>query len=388
MVKMDIKKAGFSTKAIHVGQEPCPLTGALATPIYQTSTFALDRVAETKYVYSRVGNPTQTVFEEKMTVLEGGEASLAFSSGMAAISGSVLVLAEKGDHVICDNVVYGCTYDFFTNIPRFGIERSFVDTSNLSELESTIKPNTKLIFLETPTNPTLRMSDIKKISEIAKKSGAKVIVDNTFMTPYFQRPLELGADIVVHSATKYISGHGDVIAGVAIGTSEFIQKLKSEALKDLGGSMSPFSAWLLVRGLKTLPLRMERHEKNALEIAKFLEENPRVENVIYPGLKSHPQHELAKKQMDGFGGMVAFELKGASSAWKVINNVKLCTFAVSLGDVDTLIQIPAFMTHRSMPKEEKIKTGITDGLIRISVGIEDVEDIISDLDQALCKVKG
>ena len=384
---MDIKKAGFSTKAIHAGQKPCPLTGALSTPIYQTSTFALDRIAETKYVYTRVGNPTQTVLEEKMAVLETGEAALAFSSGMAAISSSVFALVEKNDHVICDNVVYGCTYDFFTNIPKFGIERSFVDTSNLSELESAIRPNTKLIFFETPTNPTLRMSDIKKLSEIAKEKGAQVIVDNTFMTPYFQRPLELGADISVHSATKYICGHGDTIAGVAIGTSEFIQKLKNECLKDLGGAISPFSAWLLIRGLKTLPLRMQKHEKNSLEIAKYLKDHPCVNNVIYPGLKSHPQHELAKKQMDGFGGMLAFELKGASMAWKVINNVKLCTFAVSLGDVDTLIQIPAFMTHRSMPKDEKTKTGITDGLIRLSVGIEDVEDIISDLDQALDKVK-
>ena len=385
---MDIKKAGFSTKAIHAGQKPCPLTGALATPIYQTSTFALDNLAETKYVYTRVGNPTQTVLEEKMAVLEGGEAALAFSSGMAAISGSVLALVEQGDHVICDNVVYGCTYDFFTGIPRFGVERSFVDTSNLSELESAIKPNTKLIFLETPTNPTLRLSDIKKISDMAheSESGAKVIVDSTFMTPYFQRPLELSADIVVHSATKYISGHGDVIAGVTIGSSDFIRRLKNESLKDLGGAISPFNAWLLIRGLKTLPLRMQKHEENALEIAKFLEDHSCVKNVIYPGLKSHPQHELAKKQMDGFGGMLAFEVKGASSAWKVINNVKLCTFAVSLGDVDTLIQIPTFMTHRSMPKDEKIKTGITDGLIRVSVGIEDVEDIIGDLEQALGKV--
>ncbi|MDY6964517.1 MAG: PLP-dependent aspartate aminotransferase family protein [Halobacteriota archaeon] len=385
---MDLKRSGFSTKAIHAGQKPCPVTGAIAVPIYQTSTFALDRVNETKYVYTRVSNPTQTVLEEKMAALEGGEAGLALSSGMAAISGSVFTLAENGDHVICDDVVYGCTYDFFSEISRFGIENTFVDTSNLKALEKEIKSNTKLIFLETPTNPTLKLSDLKAISEIAGERGAKVVVDNTFMTPYFQRPIELGVDVVVHSATKYIGGHGDTIAGVVVAPTEFIQKVRGSALKDIGGAISPFNAWLLIRGLKTLSVRMDRHEKNSIKIAEFLESHPKVQKVIYPGLESHPQHELAKKQMDGFGGMISFEMKGASQAWKVVNSVKLCTFAVSLGDVDTLIQIPTFMTHRSLPREVKIACGITDGLIRLSVGIEDVEDIIEDLGQALDKVKG
>ncbi|MDY6864729.1 MAG: PLP-dependent aspartate aminotransferase family protein [Halobacteriota archaeon] len=385
---MDSKKSGFSTKAIHVGQEPCKETGALAVPLYQTSTFALDNLSKTKYVYTRTGNPTTTVLEEKMAALEGGEAALGLASGMAAISHTILTIAQSGDHVICDDVVYGCTYDLFSEIDRFGIEKTFVDTSDLERLKSEIKSNTKLIFLETPTNPTLKMSDLKAISEIAGDFGAKVVVDNTFMTPYFQRPLELGVDVVVHSATKYISGHGDTIAGVAVGEADFIDKVRKGLLKDIGGAISPFNAWLLIRGLKTLSVRMERHEKNAMKVAEFLEGHPKVEKAIYPGLKSHPQYDIGVKQMDGFGGMVSFEVKNSAQSWKVINNVKLCTFAVSLGDVDTLIQIPSFMTHKSMPKEEKLRCGITDGLIRLSVGIEDVDDIIGDLNQALDSVRG
>jgi len=385
---MDPKKSGFSTKAIHVGQEPCKETGALAVPLYQTSTFALDNLSKTKYVYTRTGNPTQAVLEEKMAALEGGEAALGLASGMAAISHALLTIARNGDHVICDDVVYGCTYDLFSEINRFGIENTFVDTSDLERLKSEIKSNTKLIFLETPTNPTLKMSDLKAISEIAGDVGAKVVVDNTFMTPYFQRPIELGVDVVVHSATKYISGHGDTIAGVAVGEAGFIDSVRKGALKDIGGAISPFNAWLLIRGLKTLSVRMERHEENAMKVAEFLETHPKVERAIYPGLKSHPQYDLGKKQMDGFGGMVSFVLKDSTQSWKVINNVKLCTFAVSLGDVDTLIQIPTFMTHKSMPKEEKRRCGITDGLIRLSVGIEDVDDIIGDLSQALDIIRG
>jgi methionine-gamma-lyase len=377
---MDIRRSGFSTKVVHAGQHPCRLTGALATPIYQTSTFSLDRLAETRYVYTRVGNPTNTVLEEKMAILESGERSLTFSSGMAAISATIFSLASKGDHIITDNVIYGCTYDLFSSMPRFGIEVSFVDASDVSKVEGCMKGNTKLIFLETPANPTMKISDIKAISEVSGE--AKVVVDNTFMTPYFQRPLELGADIVVHSATKYIGGHGDTIGGVLVGNKEFIEGARS-VLKDMGGAMSPFNAWLLIRGLKTLVIRMERHEKNALEVAVFLEDHPKVKRVLYPGLESHPQHELAKRQMGGFGGMLAFEVDRMKDVMKLMSGVELCTFAVSLGDVDTLIEHPASMTHRSMPKKYREDCGITGGLVRLSVGIEDVEDIIKDLKQAL-----
>ncbi|MDY6932367.1 MAG: PLP-dependent aspartate aminotransferase family protein [Halobacteriota archaeon] len=385
---MDLKESGFSTKAIHVGQKPCKETGALAAPIYQTSTFALDNLSKTRYVYTRTGNPTTKVLEEKMAALEGGESALGLASGMAAISHAIFTIARSADHVICDEVVYGCTYDLFSEIDRFGIENTFVDTSDLERLKSEIKSNTKLIFLETPANPTLKMSDIKAISEIASDVGAKVVVDNTFMTPYFQRPIELGVDVVIHSATKYISGHGDTIAGVAVGKADFIEQMRKGALKDIGGALSPFNAWLLIRGLKTLSVRMDRHEENATKVAEFLEGHPKVEKVIYPGLKSHPQYDLGKRQMSGSGGMVAFVLKDSTQSWKVINNVKLCTFAVSLGDVDTLIQIPTFMTHKSMPKEIKKRGGITDGLIRLSVGIEDTDDIIGDLNQALENIRG
>lgn len=388
----------FNSKSIHAGSKHCLPTGAHVTPIYQTSTFVFEdadqgarRFAgeEEGYIYTRLGNPTIDELETKMAALEGGEAAIATASGMAAISTTFLTLLEKGDHVVATDTLYGCTHSLLSHIlPKFGIEVSFVDAADLDNVEKAMKQNTKILYVETPANPTLKLVDLRAVSQIAHKYGAYLIVDNTFMTPYLQRPIELGADFVVHSASKYIGGHGDVIAGIIVGPKDIISEMKIPYLKDLGGITSPFDAWLLLRGLKTLGPRMEIHCRNAQKVAEYLEDHPLIEKVHYPGLPSHPQHDLAKRQMDGFGGMISFELKGGIEAGKVLmNSVKLITLAVSLGCVDSLIQHPASMTHSPVPREERLKAGITDGLVRFSAGIEDVEDIISDLDQALNKVK-
>ncbi|MEW6724669.1 MAG: methionine gamma-lyase [Bacillota bacterium] len=393
----DPKKAGFSTRCVHAGQDPDPSTGALATPIYQTSTFVFPSVErgaarfageEQGYIYTRLGNPTQAAFEAKMAALEEGEAALAFGSGMGAISATVLGVVRQGDHLVSDETIYGCTHAFFSHmLPSFGVEVTLVDASRPEAVEKAIRPNTKCIYIESPCNPTLKLIDMQAIAAIARRHGITTIMDNTFVSPYFQRPLEHGIDVVIHSATKYISGHGDVIAGVAVGRQEFIDMVRMTTLKDIGAVISPFDSWLLLRGLKTLAVRMEKHQANALEVARFLENHPKVERVYYPGLPSHPQHELAKRQMDGFGGMIAFELKGGLEQGKtVMNSVRLCRLAVSLGDVDTLIQHPASMTHSVVPEEDRLKAGITNGQVRLSVGIEDVEDIIADLEQALAKI--
>lgn len=387
----------FNTKAIHFGVHHDKETGAHVTPIFQTSTFVFENVdqgarrfagEEQGYIYTRLGNPTITELENKIAALEGAEAGLAATSGMAAISTTLLTLLKSGDHIVAGDTLYGCTHSLITHLlPRYGIEFTLVDTSVPENIEKAMKENTKVVYIETPANPTLKLVDIKKAAEIAHKYGAKLVVDNTFMSPYLQRPIELGADFVVHSATKYIGGHGDVIAGLIAGPKAVIDEMRMPFLKDFGGVISPFDAWLLIRGLKTLGIRMERHCENAMKVAEFLEKHPAVEKVYYPGLPSHPQHELAKKQMDGFGGMISFELKGGLEAGKILmNSVKLITLAVSLGCVDTLIQHPASMTHSVVPREERLKAGITDGLVRLSVGIEDVEDIIADLEQALNKV--
>ena len=391
---MDTKLKGFNTKAIHAGQKPCPATGAHVTPIYQTSTFVFKDVdqgarrftgEEEGYIYTRLGNPTIAELEEKIAVLEGGEAALATASGMAAISTALVSLLKQGDHVVAGDTLYGCTHGFiYEMLPQYGVEVTMVDTSDLNNIEKAMKQNTKVVYVETPANPTMKMVDLKGASDIAHKYGARLIVDNTFMSPYLQRPIEHGADVVVHSATKYIGGHGDVIAGLIIGSKELIDIIRIPYLKDFGGVLSPFDAWLLLRGLKTLGIRMERHCINAQKVAEYLEKHPMIEEVHYPGLLSHPQHELAKKQMDGFGGMMSFELKGGLEAGKILmNNVKMISLAVSLGCVDSLIQHPASMTHSSVPREERLKAGITDGQVRLSVGLEDVEDIIADLDRAL-----
>lgn len=385
---------GFSTRAVHSGQQPDPCFGALSTPIYQTSTFVFKDVAqgasrfsgdEEGYIYTRLGNPTQSALEAKMADLEGGEAAAAFASGMAAVTAVLLALVKQGDNVVHTSALYGCTYAFLHELaPRFGITATGVDTADLDAVTQAITPDTKVVYLETPANPTMRLCDIAAIAEIAHARGAKVVVDNTFMTPYYQRPLELGADVVVHSATKYIGGHGDVIAGLAVGPKELLDEIKMTTLKDIGGIISPFNAWLLLRGLKTLAVRMDRHNNNGLAVAKFLEDHAAVAKVYYPGLPSFAQHQLALRQMSGFGGILSFELKGGYEAGvKMMNSVKLCHLAVSLGDVDSLIQHPASMTHSVVPEQEREQTGITPGLVRLAVGIEDVDDIIADLDQAM-----
>ncbi|ADL08301.1 methionine gamma-lyase [Thermosediminibacter oceani] len=389
---------GFNTKAVHAGQKHDPVTGSHVTPIYQTSTFVFENVdqgarrfagQEEGYIYTRLGNPTITELEEKMAVLEGGEAAIATASGMAAISTVLFTLLKQGDHVVASDALYGCTHSFLSHVaPKYGIDVTFTDASDLTNLEKAMKPNTKVVYVETPANPTLKLIDLKGAAEIAHKFGARLVVDNTFMSPYLQRPIEHGADVVVHSATKYIGGHGDVIGGIIVGPKDLITEMKMPYLKDIGGVIGPFDAWLLIRGLKTLGLRMERHCQNAQKVAEYLEGHPMIERVYYPGLPSHPQHDLAKRQMDGFGGMISFELRGGIEAGKLLmNSVKMITLAVSLGCVDSLIQHPASMTHSPVPREERLKAGITDGLVRLSVGIEDVEDIIGDLDQALEKVQ-
>lgn len=395
---MDIKNLGFNSKAIHAGHEH-DSKGAHVTPIYQVSTFRFEDAAqggrifageEAGYKYTRLGNPNMTELERKMAALENGENALITSSGMSAISTSLLSFLKNGDHVVACDTLYGGTFKLLQDVlPQYGIEVSFVDTSNIDKVEQEMKSNTKVVYIETPVNPTMTLVDIKSCADIAHKYGAYLMMDNTFMTPYLQKPIELGVDIVIHSATKYICGHGDVVAGIIVASNELIAQMKSPHLDVLGGTTSPFDAWLLTRGVKTLALRMEKHCENAQKVAEYLENHPLVDKVYYPGLPSFSQYQLAKEQMYGFGGMIAFELKGGIDAGvTLMDNVKLHTLAVSLGSVDSMIQHPASMTHACVPREERIKSGITDGLVRLSVGIEEIEDIIADLDQALNKING
>ncbi len=385
----------IDTKVVHGGQHPDPSTGAVSQPIYQTSTFAfkdanhgarLFKKEEKGYIYTRLGNPNIDLLAQKLAVLEGAEAGLVFSSGSAAIFGIMFCIAGKGNNIVSDNIIYGGTYaQFMKVLPKTGITTTFVDATQVEELEQAIKPDTKLIFIETPANPTLKIIDITKCAEIAHKHNIPLVVDNTFATPCLQRPIEHKADIVVHSMTKYLTGHGDSIGGVVVGKEEVIKELK--VLNDLGACYNPFGAWLTLRGLKTLAVRVDKHSKNAMELAKFLETYPKIEKVYYPGLASHPGYEIARRQMSDFGGMLSFEVRGGREAGKtLINSVKLCTIAVSLGDTDTLIEHPASMTHSSYSDEECLKVGIKPGLVRISVGIENIKDIIADLEQGLDKI--
>nr|WP_236707859.1 methionine gamma-lyase [Brevibacillus choshinensis] len=388
------KKQGLSTTAIHAGYHSDPQTGALATPIYQTSTFVFSSTEEgakrfsgeeAGYIYSRLGNPTITVLEEKMAALEKAEAGLAFASGMAAVSSILMALVRTGDHILGTKGLYGCTYGLLTLMKdRFAVNYSLCDMTDEDSIRQMLQPTTRVIYVETPINPTMELVDLKLVVKIAKEIDAYVVVDNTFMSPYLQRPIEYGCDIVIHSATKFIGGHGDVIAGVAVGPKSIMDSIRMTTQKDMGGILAPFDAYLLIRGLKTLGVRMDRHCENGQRVAEFLHNHPKVAIVHYPGLPHFPQYELACEQMDGFGGLLAFELEGGMEAGiRMMNNVRLCKRAVSLGDVDSLIQHPASMTHSVIPAEERWKMGITDGLIRLSVGIEDVEDIIDDLDAAL-----
>lgn len=375
---------GFATDAIHVGQAPDPSTGAIIPPIYQTSTYVQEEIAKHKgYDYARAGNPTRTALETNLARLEGGNHALVFSSGMAAIN-AVMTLLKTGDHVICSQAVYGGVYRLFTQVlVHFGLKASFIDTTNPEAVERAVEPNTRMLYVETPTNPTMAISDLKQMKRIAAARNLRLVVDNTFMSPYLQRPLEFGADMVVHSTTKFLNGHSDVIGGAVILQSKEDYDRLYLIQKSAGAVLGPFDCWLVSRGVKTLAVRMEQHEKNGRAIADHLQQHPKVKQVIYPGLKSHPQHELAKKQMRGFGSMISFDLGSLEAAERMLKRVKLCSLAESLGGVETLISHPARMTHASIPPDKRAKIGITDGLVRLSVGIEDMEDLTADLDQAL-----
>jgi methionine-gamma-lyase len=387
-------KYGFDTKAIHGGSTGKNPNNALNPPIFQTSTFVFDDINHVErvmsfqsddYVYTRGNNPTLRLFENRMAELEHGKGAVAFASGMAAISSVLFSFLKPSDNVIVHRTLYGSSYSVVTKLlPQYCVEYKMRDLTNLEELKEAIDENTKLIYFETPSNPNLSIVDIKKVVEIAKEKDIKVVVDNTFASPYFQNPLLLGVDVVVHSATKYICGHGDVVGGVAISKdNDYIQRLKFDYMCEFGGVMSPFNAWLLLRGLKTLGLRMRQHEKNAMEVAKFLNNHPKVKTVMYPGLENFKGHNIAKEQMNGFGAMISFEIDGGlEDAKKFVENVKLAQLAVSLGDCETLIEVPAAMTHRGYPNEKLKEFGLTESMIRISVGLEDYNDIIEDLAQA------
>jgi len=391
----NLKAMGFATRAIHGGHVKDQF-GSLATPIHQTATFVFDSaeqggrrfaLEEGGYIYSRLGNPTNTQLEEKLAMLEGAEAAISTASGIGAVASAFWTALKAGDHVVAAKTLYGCTYAYLNHgISRYGVEVTFVDATNLEEVSQAMRENTKVVYLETPANPNLEIVDIEAISKIAHESkDCIVMVDNTFCTPYIQRPLEFGADVVIHSGTKFLNGHGDVISGFVVGSAEFIKNVRLFGVKDMtGASLSPFDAFLIIRGMKTLEIRMEKHCANAMKVAKFLEGHIAVEKVYYPGLESFPQYELAKKQMSLPGAVIAFEVKGGiEEGKKVINSTELCTIAVSLGDAETLIQHPASMTHSPYTKEEREAAGINDGLIRIAVGLENVEDIINDLEKAL-----
>ena len=372
------------TKLIHAGIVGDEATGAVSTPIYQVSTYKQEAVGKFKgYEYSRTGNPTRHALEVLISDLEGGGAGFAFSSGMAATS-SIMMLFSKGDHVILTDDVYGGTFRVISKVlNRFGIDATFVDTGDLANVEAAITNNTKAIFLETPTNPLLKVTDIEAVAKYAKEKGLLTIVDNTFMTPYFQQPISLGADIVVHSATKYLGGHSDVVAGLAVVNSEELANELHFVQNSVGAVLGPQDSWLLMRGIKTLGLRMEEHNESAQRIAEFLNEHEAVGKVFYPGLSTHSGHELMKKQTTGFGGMISFDVGSAEKADELLAKLQYFTLAESLGAVESLISVPARMTHASIPSDRRAELGITDGLVRISVGIEDVEDLIEDLEQAL-----
>jgi len=375
---------GFSTEAIHAGQIPDPTTGAVITPIYQTSTYAQEELGKHKgYEYARTHNFTRQALEKNIATLERGKYGIAFASGLAATH-ALISLVKAGDHIVISNNVYGGTYRLYElNMKNYGLDFSWVDTTDLKNIENAIRENTKMIFVETPTNPMLNITDLEGVAEIAKKNNLISICDNTFMSPYFQNPLEWGIDIVLHSTTKYLGGHSDVIGGMLVTSNEKHHERLRYIQNAAGGVPSPFDCWLILRSTKTLAIRMKQHEENAKAFAEFLFQSGLARSVIYPGLKDHPQHELAKKQMRGFGGMVSADFGSLERAKKVLNSVKVFTLAESLGGVESLICHPASMTHASVPKEDRDKMGLTESLVRFSVGIEDIEDLIYDIDQAV-----
>jgi cystathionine beta-lyase/cystathionine gamma-synthase len=379
--------ARFSTICLHAGQEPDPSTGAIVTPIYQTSTYVQDELGRHKgFEYGRTQNPTRLAVENNLAAIEGGNAAFAFASGMAAI-GAIATMLKSGEHVVVSDNVYGGTFRLFEQVlSRYQLAFSYVDTSNLAAVEQAMTPDTRMIFVETPTNPILALTDLAAMADLARRHGVRLAVDNTFASPYVQRPIALGADLVTHSTTKYLNGHSDSVGGVVIAVRdediEWLRFVQNAA----GAILGPFDSWLVLRGTKTLALRMEQHNLNGLAIAQYLDAHPKVRHVFYPGLPAHPQHELAKRQMRGFGGMVTFELGSLEAARRLLNAVRLLALAESLGGVETLISHPATMTHSSVPAARRAALGISDGLIRISVGVEDVEDLKADLDQALDRV--
>jgi cystathionine beta-lyase/cystathionine gamma-synthase len=375
---------GFSTDAIHAGQEPDPVTGAVTTPIYQTSTYVQEELGKHKgFEYARTQNPTRFALEKNLAVLERGQRGFAFASGMAATT-AVTYLLKAGDHVVASNNMYGGTYRLFERIlTTYGLRFDYVNTADLALVAKAFRPETKMLFVETPTNPSMIVSDLRALAELARSKGARLVVDNTFMTPYFQRPLELGAHLVVHSTTKYLNGHSDMVGGVVISNDEAASERLQFVQNAAGAVPGPFDCWLCLRGVKTLALRMERHEQNARAIAEWLAGHSKLKRVFYPGLKTHPGHELHQRQASGFGGMIAFDTGSLEQAASVLKRARLFSLAESLGGVESLISHPATMTHASVPREEREKVGLTDGLIRISVGIEDLDDLLLDLRSSL-----
>jgi methionine-gamma-lyase len=384
----------FATLAVHAGEGPCPATGALDTPIYQSTTYVsadADEMAAVYggqkfgYMYTRYGNPTIHALQAKMAALERGEAALAFASGMAAISSAVLGYVKAGDHVVAARSLYGAAYHFLDQkLPRLGASTTFVQSTRVEDFEKALRPNTRLIYFETPSNPILEILDIAALAALARARSLPTMLDNTFASPALQQPLALGVTVVVHSATKYLCGHGDAMGGIVVGPKAYIDELRHEYLRDFGGVISPFNAWLILRGLRTLHLRMPAHCANAQKIAEFLDRHPRVERVNYPGLPRHPGHDIARQQMGAFGAMISFEVKGGYERGKtVMDRVKIFARAASLGDTRSLIVHSASTSHRAVPREQRLAIGITDGLVRLSVGIEAAEDLIADLDQAL-----
>ncbi|MBZ5680418.1 MAG: PLP-dependent aspartate aminotransferase family protein [Acidobacteriia bacterium] len=381
------RQPGFATRAIHSGQEPDPLTGAVTVPIYPTSTYVQQGIGEHKgYEYSRVSNPTRTRLEQNLAALEDGIAARVFASGMAAIN-AIASMLQSGDHVVCGNDLYGGTPRLFNQVlAGFGLEFSYVDTSDAENVERAIRKNTRLVYIETPTNPLMRLSDIAAISRICRRRKVELVVDNTFMSPYFQQPIALGADMVVHSTTKFLNGHSDGLGGVVVCTKPAQAEKLAFLQKAAGAILSPFECWLVLRGVKTLAARMEIHDRSGRIVADFLASHKKVKQVFYPGLASHPQHALAKRQMSGFGSMITFETGSLKNANRMLKKVRVCSLGESLGGVETLISHPATMTHAALGEKGRKAIGITDGLVRISVGIEDVEDILADLDGALNEI--
>ncbi|WP_247747170.1 methionine gamma-lyase [Alkalihalobacillus sp. BA299] len=392
-----MKNFRLETEVIHKGYESNAYEGSLTPPLFQSSTFTMESAEqgerrfageEAGYIYSRLGNPTVTVLEERIAELEGGEAGLAFSSGMAAISATIFALVRSGDHILVSEGVYGCTYGLLELLKyRFNVDYDLIAMDKEDHIRSYIRPETKVIYVETPINPTMKLVDLQLVSKIGNEVGTKVVVDNTFATPYLQQPLFFGADIVVHSATKYISGHGDVVAGLLVGSQEFVNEVRMTTQKDIGGIISPFDAWLLIRGLKTLPIRMDRHCTNAIQIANKMTTHPKIKEMIFPGDDRFSQVDIVKKQMKQAGGMISFQVEGGKeTAQHFMNELKLIKIAVSLGDAETLIQHPATMTHAVVPEEKRTQMGIAPELLRLSVGLEAWEDIWADIEQALEKI--